>query len=70
MKLFYDEVTSKRKNNKRMRLQVDNKFQQVKIKDLNDERNVEMFTSSVRGGKAFAVEQKNRILNSKLEYRN
>ena len=69
MKLFYDEVTSKRKN-KRMRLQVDNEFQQVKIKDLNDERNVEMFTSSVRGGKAFAVEQKNRILNSKLEYRN
>ena len=57
MKLFYDEVTSKRKN-KRMRLQVDNEFQQVKIKDLNDERNVEMFTSSVRGGKAFAVEQK------------
>ena len=69
MKLFYDEVTSKRKN-KRMRLQVDSEFQQVKIKDLNDERNVEMFTSSVRGGKAFAVEQKNRILNSKLEYRN
>ena len=58
MKLFYDEVTSKRKNNKRMRLQVDNKFQQVKIKDLNDEKNVEMFTSSVRRGKAFAVEQK------------
>ena len=58
MKLFYDEVTSKRKNNKRMRLQVDNKFQQVKIKDLNDEKNAEMFTSSVRGGKAFAVEQK------------
>ena len=69
MKLFYDEVTSKRKN-KHMRLQVDSEFQQVKIKDLNDERNVEMFTSSVRGGKAFAVEQKNRILNSKLEYRN
>ena len=31
MKFFYDEVMSKRKN-KRMRLQVDNKFQQVKIK--------------------------------------
>ena len=67
MKLFYDEVTSKRKN-KRMRLQVDNEFQQVKIKDLNDEKNIEMFTSSVRGGKAFVFEQKNRILNSKLEY--
>ena len=31
MKFFYDEVMSKRKN-KHMRLQVDNKFQQVKIK--------------------------------------
>ena len=55
MKLFYDEVKSKR-NNKRMRLQVDNELQQVKIKDLNDENNVEMFTSSVKGGKAFTAE--------------
>ena len=50
MKLFYDEVRVKRKV-KRMRVQIDNEFQQVKIKDLNDENNVEMFTSSVRGGK-------------------
>ena len=50
MKLFYDEVRVKRKV-KRMRLQIDNEFQQAKIKDLNDENNVEMFTSSVRGGK-------------------
>ena len=35
IKIFYDEVKDKRKN-KPMRLQVDNKFQQVKIKDLND----------------------------------
>ena len=35
MKLFYDEVKNKKKG-KRMRLQVDNKFQQVKIKNLND----------------------------------
>ena len=40
-----------------MRLKVNNEFQQVKIKDLNDE-NVEMFTSAVRGGKTFATEQK------------
>ena len=64
MKLFYDEVRGKRKY-KQMRLQVDNEFQQVKIKDLNDENNVEMFTSLVRGGKAFAAEQKIREL--KLE---
>ena len=50
MKLFYDEVRVKRKV-KRIRLQIDNEFQQVKIKNLNDENNVEMFTSSVRGGK-------------------
>ena len=43
-----------------MRLQVDNEFQQVKIKDLNEMNNVDMFTSSERGGKAFAAEQKIR----------
>ena len=59
MKLFYNEVKGKRKG-KRMRLQVDNEFQQVRIKDMNDEKNVEMFTSSVRGGKAFAAGQKIR----------
>ena len=54
MKLSYDEVSAKTKG-KRMRLQVDNEFQQFKRKDLNDEKNVEMFTSSVRGGKALAA---------------
>ena len=48
IKLFHDEDRSKRKN-ERMRLRVDNEFQQIKIKDLNNESNVEMFTSSVRG---------------------
>ena len=42
-----------------MRLQLDNEFQQVKIKDLTDENNVEMITSAARGGKAFVSEQKN-----------
>ena len=59
LKLFYDDVRNERKR-KRMRLQVDNEFQQVKIKDLNDQNNVEMFTTAVRGGKAFAAEQKIR----------
>ena len=49
-----------------MRLQVDNKFQQVKIKDLNDINNVEMFTSAVRGGKTFAAEQKIRELKTRI----
>ena len=66
MKLFYDEVRSKRKKGKCVRLQVDNEFQQVKIKSLNNENNVEMFTSSMRGGKAFAAEQKIRELKARV----
>ena len=65
MKLFYDEVKEKRKG-KRMRLQIDTEFQQVKIKSLNDENNIEMFTSSLRGGKAFAAEQKIRELTTRI----
>ena len=49
-----------------MRLQVDNEFQQVKIKDLNDENNVEMFFSSVKGGKAFSDQQKIRELKTRI----
>ena len=49
-----------------MRLQVDNKFQQVKIHDLNNQNNVKMFTTSVRGGKAFAAEQKIRELKTRV----
>ena len=65
MKQFYDEVKGKRKN-KRMRLQFDNEFQQVKLKDLNDENNVDMFTTAVRGWKAFAAEQKTRELKTRI----
>ena len=65
MKLFYDEVRGKRKN-KHRRLQVDNEFQSVKFKDLNDENNVEMFTFAVQGGKAFAAKQKIRELKTRI----
>ena len=51
---------------KTMHLQVDNEFQQVNIKDLNDENNVEMFMCSVRDGKAFAAEQKIQELKSRI----
>ena len=46
------------------RLEVIHMRLQVKIKDLDDENNIEMFTSSVRGGEAFAAEQKVRELNT------
>ena len=54
---FYRDVRSKIKNRK-MRLQVDQEFEQIKIKDLNDLNKVEMFSTFLRGGKAFAPEQK------------
>ena len=54
---FYRDVKSKRKGRK-IRLQVGQEFQQVKIKDLNELYNVTMFSTSLRGGKAFAAEQK------------
>ena len=46
LRQFYDDTEDKR-NEKTMRLQEDNEFQQVKIKDLNHENNVEIFMSSV-----------------------
>ena len=44
---FYMDVQNKRKN-RHTRLQVDNEFQQVKIKDLNDKFNVTIFAASLR----------------------
>ena len=49
-----------------MRLQVDHEFQQVKIKDLNELNNVTMFSTSLRGGIAFAAEQKIRELKTRI----
>ena len=65
MKQFYDEIRNKR-NKKSMSLQVNNEFQQVKLKELNDKNSVEMFTTSVRGGKAFAAEQTIRELKTRI----
>ena len=61
---FYREVRSKRKGRK-IKSQVDQEFQQVKIKYLNDLNNVKMFSTSLRGGKAFAAEQKIRELKTR-----
>ena len=61
-KQFYDKIKNKR-NKRTMRLQVDNEFQQAKLKDLKDKNNVEVFTTS---GKAFAAEQKNRELKTRI----
>ena len=44
----------------KMRLQIDLEFNQNKIKQLNQTFDVEMFHTQLRGGKAFAAEQKIR----------
>ena len=64
LKLFYDEIEPKR--NGKMTLQTDLEFKQNAIKKLNNEFDVEMFHSKVRGGKAFAAEQKLRELKKIL----
>ena len=64
LKLFYDEIEPKR--NGKMSLQTDLELKKNAIKKLNNEFNVEMFHSKVRGGKAFAAEQKIRELKKIL----
>ena len=59
---FYKEIEVKRNKNERMRLQTDQEFQQNEIKKINLKYNIEMFSSRIRGGKAFAAEQKIREL--------
>ena len=58
LRLFYDEIEPKRDG--KMTFQTDLEFKQNAIKKLNNEFNVEMFHSKVRGGKAFAAEHKIR----------
>ena len=60
LELFYREIQPKRKNGEKMRLQTDQEFQQNEIKKLNQKYNVKMFSTKLRGGKAFAAEQKIR----------
>ena len=62
---FYKEFEGKRKN-KRTSLQTDLKFKQKKIFDFNKKYNIEMFSTAVRGGKAFAAEQKIRELEKRI----
>ena len=60
LELFYKEIQPKRDSGERMRLQTDQEFQQNEIKKLNLKYNVEMFSSTICGGKAFLAEQKIR----------
>ena len=58
LKLFDEDIEKKRTG--RMRLQTSLEFKQNEIKKLNNEFNVDMFRTKVRGGRAFAAGQKIR----------
>ena len=49
-----------------MRLQIDNEFEQAKLKDLDAQNNEEMFAASIRGRKVFAAEQKIRERKARI----
>ena len=67
MELFYKEIEPKREEtDEKMRLQTDLEFQQNEIKKLNEKFTVDMFSTKVRGGKAFAAEQKIRAFKKLL----
>ena len=60
MELFYNDIDKKRLG--KMRLQTDQEFKQRNIEELNKKFDVEMYSTHLRGGKAFAAEQKIREL--------
>ena len=60
----YVNIQNKRKN-KSKQLQVDNEFQQVKIKGLNGRDNVMMYTTSLSGRKNLCYKKKIRELKSR-----
>ena len=67
MELFYKEIELKRQEtDEKMRLQTDLEFQQNRIKKLNKKYNVDMFSTKVKGGKAFKAEQKIREFKNLL----
>ena len=65
MEIFYKEVKDKRKGQK-TRLQTNQEFKQKKIFDLNKKYNVDIFSTAVRGEKAFAAEQKLQELKKRI----
>ena len=53
--LFYSNINKNRDG--KMRLQTDQEFKQRKMFELNKKFNVEMYSTNLRGRKAFAAEQ-------------
>ena len=60
LEVFHNDIKSKTSG--KMRLQTDLEFNQSKMKELNIKFDVDMFHARLRGGKAFAAEEKIREL--------
>ena len=56
MELFYNDIKKRRLG--KIRLQTDQEFKQRNIDELKKKFNVKMYSTHLRGGKAFAAEQK------------
>lgn len=63
---FYDDINQKRKLDNLIRIQTDMEFEQNEIKKLNKKCNIEMFSSKLNDGHAFAAEQKVRSVKELL----
>ena len=64
--IFYNSILMKRDMNETMMLQTDLEFQQNEIKILNAKYIVDMFSTRLRVGKAFAAEKNIRELKKLL----
>ena len=64
--IFYNDILMKRDMNETMMLQTDLEFQQNEIKILNAKYIVDMFSTRLRVGKAFAAEKNIRELKKLL----
>ena len=63
LEFFYRDIQPKREQiakNEKVRLQTNLEFRQNEIKKLKKKYNIEMFSSRVRGGKAYAAKEKIR----------
>ena len=58
LEMFYKKIKTKRKKGEKIRLQTNLEFKHKKIFNLNFKCNIDMFSTAIRGGKAFAAEQK------------
>ena len=63
---FFVKKLKKKKKSQKTRLHTDQEFKQKKIFELNKKYNVDMFSTVVRGGKAFPAEQKLKELKKRI----